>query len=73
MEFVKKTCPFGAISIYKGIYAQVNLDKCVGCSISLTQNNKAYCNIYCRRGQLLEIIGAKFSRNKPIPKFLKIK
>ncbi|OSA88490.1 4Fe-4S binding protein [Clostridium botulinum] len=41
--------------------------------ISLTKNNKAYCNIYCGRGQLLEIVGAKFSRNKPIPKFLKTK
>lgn len=28
----QKTCPFAAISIYKGIYAKVNFDKCVGCS-----------------------------------------
>lgn len=28
----KKVCPFGAISIYKGIYAKVDFDKCVGCS-----------------------------------------
>ncbi|WP_066893487.1 DUF362 domain-containing protein [Clostridium nigeriense] len=28
----QKTCPFGAISVYKGIYADVNLNKCVGCS-----------------------------------------
>lgn len=28
----QKTCPFGAISIYKGIYAKVSFDKCVGCS-----------------------------------------
>lgn len=28
----QKTCPFGAIYVYKGIYAKVNLDKCVGCS-----------------------------------------
>lgn len=28
----QKACPFGAISVYKGIYAEVNLDKCVGCS-----------------------------------------
>lgn len=26
-----KTCPFGAISIYKGIYAKVDYSKCVGC------------------------------------------
>lgn len=25
-------CPIGAISIIKGIYAEVNYDKCVGCS-----------------------------------------
>ena len=41
--------------------------------ISFTKKDKAYCNIYCGRGQLLEIIGSKFSRNKPIPKFLKTK
>lgn len=28
----QKTCPIGAISIHKGIYAEVNFDKCVGCS-----------------------------------------
>lgn len=27
-----KACPMGAISIYKGIYAQVDSDKCVGCT-----------------------------------------
>ena len=26
-----KVCPLGAISIYKGIYAQVDTDKCIGC------------------------------------------
>lgn len=41
--------------------------------ISFTKKDKAYCNIYCGRGQLLEIIGSKYSRNKPIPKFLKTK
>lgn len=28
----QKNCPFGAISVYKGIFAKVDLDKCVGCS-----------------------------------------
>ena len=28
----QKTCPFGAITVYKGIYAEVTPDKCVGCS-----------------------------------------
>lgn len=41
--------------------------------LSFTKKDKAYCNIYCGRGQLLEIIGSKFSRNKPIPNFLKTK
>ena len=26
-----KVCPLGAISIYKGVYAQVDEAKCVGC------------------------------------------
>ncbi len=28
-----KTCPKGAISIYRGCYAMVNADKCVGCGL----------------------------------------
>ncbi|WP_195266304.1 4Fe-4S binding protein [Clostridium sp. 1001275B_160808_H3] len=28
----EKCCPLGAISVYKGIYAQVDFNKCVGCS-----------------------------------------
>lgn len=27
-----KACPMGAISVYKGIFAQVDTDKCVGCA-----------------------------------------
>lgn len=41
--------------------------------MSLTNKNKAYCNRYCGRGQLLALLGTKFSRNKPMPKFLKSK
>lgn len=26
-----KVCPFNAISIYKGMYAEVDWEKCVGC------------------------------------------
>lgn len=26
-----KECPFGAISVYKGLYAIVDKDKCIGC------------------------------------------
>ena len=27
----EKVCPLEAISIYKGIYAQVDIEKCIGC------------------------------------------
>ena len=26
-----KVCPMNAITVYRGLYAQVNEDKCVGC------------------------------------------
>ena len=43
--------------------------------ISIFRGNKTYCNKYCGRGQLLDLIGNrfKFSRNKPLPKFLRTK
>lgn len=43
--------------------------------ISIYRGNKNYCNKYCGRGQLLDLIGNrfKFSRNKPLPKFLRTK
>lgn len=43
--------------------------------ISLSGGGKTYCNKYCGRGQLFELLGTKFklSRNKSIPKFLKTK
>ncbi|MCM1988302.1 4Fe-4S binding protein [Oceanirhabdus seepicola] len=43
--------------------------------VSLSGGGKAYCNKYCGRGQLLEILGSKLklSRNRSIPKFLKTK
>jgi len=43
--------------------------------ISIVKGNKGYCNKYCGRGQLLDLLGnkLKLSRNKPIPKFLKSK
>lgn len=41
--------------------------------ISLTGGGKTYCNKYCGRGQLFNLLGNKhkLSRNKPMPKFLK--
>ncbi|MDD3225710.1 MAG: 4Fe-4S binding protein [Clostridium sp.] len=43
--------------------------------ISIFRGNKSYCNKYCGRGQLFDLIGNrfKFSRNKPLPKFLRTK
>jgi hypothetical protein len=43
--------------------------------ISMVKGNKGYCNKYCGRGQLLDLLGnkLKLSRNKPMPKFLKSK
>ncbi len=39
--------------------------------ISIFSGTKGYCNNYCGRGQLFAKIGAKFSRNKPLPKFIR--
>jgi hypothetical protein len=41
--------------------------------ISITKKNKSYCNKYCGRGQLLDLLGnkLKLSRKKAIPGFLK--
>ena len=41
--------------------------------ISISTGSKAYCNKYCGRSQLLNILGTKFklSNNKPLPKFLR--
>ncbi|MGL6105085.1 4Fe-4S binding protein, partial [Romboutsia sp.] len=43
--------------------------------ISITGGGKKYCNIYCGRGQMLDLMGnkLKLSRKKNIPKFLKSK
>ena len=43
--------------------------------IAIVKGNKAYCNKYCGRGQLFELIGGKWglSRKKDIPPFLKSK
>lgn len=43
--------------------------------ISLAGGGKSYCNNYCGRGQLLDIMGnnLKLSRKRNIPKFLKSK
>ena len=42
-------------------------------AIAAVKGNKAYCNKYCGRGQLFDMLGKKLklSRNKSVPKFLK--
>lgn len=41
--------------------------------ISFAGGGKTYCNKYCGRGQLLNLLGKKLklSRNKPMPQFMK--
>ncbi|HEX3021670.1 MAG TPA: 4Fe-4S binding protein [Lachnospiraceae bacterium] len=41
--------------------------------ISIVKGNKAYCNRYCGRGQLFELLGnrLKLSRKKDIPGFIR--
>lgn len=43
--------------------------------IAIIQGDKAYCNRYCGRGQLFELLGSRFglSRKKAPPKFLRSK
>lgn len=43
--------------------------------IAVFGGNKAYCNKYCGRGQLFDLLGNKFklSRKKDIPNFIKSK
>lgn len=41
--------------------------------ISLVQGNKGYCNHYCGRGQLFEILGKKLSLRRSLPKFFSSK
>ena len=43
--------------------------------ISITKSNKSYCNKYCGRGQLFNLLGSKYklSLNRPLPKLFKTK
>jgi len=129
-----KECPFGAISVHKGVTAVIADDKCIGCGkcvkacpadvifispedekpvlktdrwydylwillllylalgffnilfawlglifmmvpliISIFFGSKAYCNKYCGRAQLYELIGGDLglSRKKSTPKFIR--
>lgn len=39
--------------------------------ISIVKGNKAYCNKYCGRGQLFDLLGNKLSMNKACPSFIR--
>ena len=43
--------------------------------IAIVKGNKGYCNRYCGRGQLFELIGGRFglARRKDVPKWMKSK
>lgn len=40
-------------------------------AISIVKGNKNYCNKYCGRGQLFAKLGKSYSRNKPMPRFIR--
>lgn len=44
-------------------------------AIAIIRGNKSYCNRYCGRGQLFQLLGERLhlSRNRPVPRFLKQK
>lgn len=41
--------------------------------IAVIGGNKAFCNHFCGRGQLFALLGKKFSRNRPTPRFFSTK
>lgn len=44
---------------------------CIPLLMAIVGGNKTYCNRFCGRGQLLGLLGSKFSRNAPPPRFLR--
>ena len=40
-------------------------------AIAVITGNKSYCHKYCGRGQVFALVGKKFSRNKPLPTFMR--
>ncbi|MGL5978386.1 MAG: 4Fe-4S binding protein [Erysipelotrichaceae bacterium] len=39
--------------------------------MALVNKNKTYCHHYCGRGQLFAKVGSKFSRNQPMPRWMR--
>ena len=70
-----------AIIIDRGVSVQADGEKCIGSvawhavfySAADGRHNKAYCNRFCGRGQLLQLLGGKLklSRNALPPAFLR--
>lgn len=63
-----------ALGIFNVLFAWIGmLFFTIPLLIALFGGNKAYCNHYCGRGQLLDLLGSKWkiSRNVPPPKFLR--
>ena len=49
------------------------IDFMVPLFIAIIGGNKAFCNRYCGRGQLFQVVGSKCSCNRRTPKFLSSK
>ncbi len=40
---------------------------------AIATGNKGYCHNFCGRGQLFSVLGARFSLDRPLPKFVRTK
>lgn len=64
------------LGFFNIIFAWIGLiDFIIPILISVFGKNKLFCNRYCGRGQLFDVLGRqlKFSRNKPTPKWISSK
>lgn len=46
-----KECPFGAISVYKGLYAVVDQNKCIGCGKCMRVCPAGVIGLIAKRGE----------------------
>jgi hypothetical protein len=68
------SCVYLALGVFNILFAWLGLFCFITpLCVSAIGGGKAYCNKYCGRGQLLEMLGGKlgFSRKKAPPKFLR--
>ncbi|MEA4972709.1 hypothetical protein SDC9_96593 [bioreactor metagenome] len=64
------------LGFFNIIFAWIGLiDFIIPILIAVFGKNKLFCNKYCGRGQLFDVLGRKFklSRNKPTPKWISSK